>query len=207
MLTDLGGVYCEPLALNNLGQVVGTATDPNYNWHRFVYNKSSMADLQELVPANSGWEIDVVVDINDRGQIIGIGTTNGETHAFILTPEVQLVMLDIKPGSPSNIANPKSVGVLPVAILGSSVLDVTQVNPATVRVGGTVRESVSKRNKRLFRLEDVNGDNFVDAVYNVTVSQLYAEPDASSALLTLEAETFGGQKLYGEDALQFVPSK
>lgn len=49
-------------------------------------------------------------------------------------PEV--VPVDIRPGSCPNPLNCKSKGVLPVAILGTSTFDVTQVDPATVRLAG-----------------------------------------------------------------------
>ena len=210
-LSDFGGGYCVPRAINNLGQIVGTASDPDRYLHSFVYNKAPMSDLQELIPANSGWEIQGVYDINDRGQIIGTGTISGETHAFILTPDVQLVNIDIKPDNESNIVNLRSNGVISIAILGSSVFDATKVNPATVNVGGAVLESMAeskgKRDKHFFHLKDVNGDGFMDLVCKVEVSQIYVEPNASSALITLEAETLGGQKIYGEDSIQVVPSR
>lgn len=46
-------------------------------------------------------------------------------------PDVRVVM-DIRPGSCPNPLNPTSRGVLPVALLGSAELDVTQIDPATI---------------------------------------------------------------------------
>jgi len=48
------------------------------------------------------------------------------------------VYVDIKPGSCPNPLNVKSKGVLPVAILGSEDLDVTDIDPASIRLGGVV---------------------------------------------------------------------
>jgi hypothetical protein len=46
------------------------------------------------------------------------------------------VPVDIKPGSCPNPLNVKSRGVLPVAILGTSDLDVTTIDPASIRLHG-----------------------------------------------------------------------
>jgi len=46
------------------------------------------------------------------------------------------VALDIKPGSCPNPVNTRSSGVLPVAILGSNDLDVTMIDPASIRLAG-----------------------------------------------------------------------
>jgi hypothetical protein len=59
--------------------------------------------------------------------------------------EVITAALDIKPGTCPNPFNPKSQGVLPVAVVGSPTFDVTQVDTATLSlrrsdgVGGSVR--------------------------------------------------------------------
>jgi hypothetical protein len=40
-----------------------------------------------MIPANSGWtSLFQATDINNHGQIAGIGTINGEMHAFLMTP-------------------------------------------------------------------------------------------------------------------------
>ena len=46
------------------------------------------------------------------------------------------VGLDIKPGSCTNPVNIRSNGVLPVAVLGSEDLDVTRIDPASIRLAG-----------------------------------------------------------------------
>lgn len=44
-----------------------------------------MQDLNDLLPANSGWVLEQAAGINDNGIIVGRGTINGETHAFGMT--------------------------------------------------------------------------------------------------------------------------
>jgi probable HAF family extracellular repeat protein len=39
-----------------------------------------------MIPPGSGWVLIGAEDINDDGRIVGYGTKNGETRAFLLTP-------------------------------------------------------------------------------------------------------------------------
>jgi hypothetical protein len=45
-----------------------------------------MHNLNELIPADSGWLLTTARSINEKGQITGLGLLNGEFHAFVLTP-------------------------------------------------------------------------------------------------------------------------
>jgi probable HAF family extracellular repeat protein len=45
-----------------------------------------MKDLNSLIPAHSGWILTQASGINDSGQIVGWGTVNKQTHAFLLSP-------------------------------------------------------------------------------------------------------------------------
>ena len=89
-LGTLGGDRSSARAINNLGQIVGYSRiandDPN-DFHSFVWENGVMYDLFALLPANSGWapELDLGIDINDNGQIVGRGLVNGQNHAFRLT--------------------------------------------------------------------------------------------------------------------------
>jgi probable HAF family extracellular repeat protein len=46
-----------------------------------------MQSLNALIPPKSGWVLTSVTGINNRGQIVGQGLRNGETHGFMLTPK------------------------------------------------------------------------------------------------------------------------
>ena len=75
--------------INNLGQVVGLSAPIGANpGHAFVWSSSTgMLDLNNLIAANSGWLLESATAINDKGQIVGNGTLNGQTEAFLLTPQ------------------------------------------------------------------------------------------------------------------------
>lgn len=69
-----------------------------------------------------------LVVANLSGLSIGVG-------APPLLEEIR-VSLDVKPGSCPNPLNTRSKGVLPAAILGAAGFDVTEIDPATVRLEG-----------------------------------------------------------------------
>lgn len=54
--------------------------------HAFVWKNGIMRDLNKLLPANSGWELNSAQAINNRGQIVGEGKFNGQQRAYLLTP-------------------------------------------------------------------------------------------------------------------------
>lgn len=84
-LGSLGAEASRAHAINNLGQVVGYIWDEG-NYRAFVYSDGQMHDLNNLIPADSGWSLYEAYDINDHGQIVGYGSFEGQAHAFLLTP-------------------------------------------------------------------------------------------------------------------------
>ena len=64
----------------------------------------------------------------------GGGGSGGEPGTPVL-PNIP-VAVDIKPGSCPNPLNPKSGGVLPVAVLGTEDFDVTTIDPCSIRLSG-----------------------------------------------------------------------
>ena len=70
------------IGINNKGQVVGESG------HAFIWSQASgMQDLNSLIDASSGWTLFFAYAINDSGQITGSGLVNGQSHAFLLTPQ------------------------------------------------------------------------------------------------------------------------
>ena len=56
-------------------------------YHAFLFNGTTMTDLNTLINPISGWTLVEAQDINDIGQIVGYGfNSGGQEHAFLLTP-------------------------------------------------------------------------------------------------------------------------
>jgi probable HAF family extracellular repeat protein len=92
-MIDLGvlptGNFSQGNGINSWGQVVGDSDvigNPfGYVNHAFLYSHGHMYDLNDLIPSNSGWVLGSAAGINDRGEIAGSGSFNGEGRAFLLT--------------------------------------------------------------------------------------------------------------------------
>jgi hypothetical protein len=128
----------------------------------------------------------------------GAGFSNNEAFTAELT-----VGIDIKPGSDPNSINLGSAGVVPVAILGSTTFDATQVDPESVTLAGASVRLIGRGSKFACAKEDANGDGFVDLVCHVETAQFMIESGSTSAVLT--ATTFAGQNIRGEDSIHIVP--
>jgi probable HAF family extracellular repeat protein len=89
-LGTLGGSFSDTAGINNRHQIVGTSTLASGQQHAYIFSRAAMTDLNELIPAGSGWILVAATGINDAGEIVGNGSINGQTHAFLLTPEDDL---------------------------------------------------------------------------------------------------------------------
>ncbi len=84
-LGNLGGTDVTATAINDLGQVVGESSTASGASHAFIWDGGVMSDLNNLVPAQSGWDLTRATAINRAGQIVGYGRRDGRPSAFRLT--------------------------------------------------------------------------------------------------------------------------
>ena len=90
-IAQSGGVFED---INSSGQVVGYTdtiliygADP-FAYGVFLYSADVFTGILTLLPTSnaSGLGLNYPSAINDAGQIVGSGTINGQSHAFLLTP-------------------------------------------------------------------------------------------------------------------------
>jgi len=85
-LGTLGGANSFAYGLNNSGEAVGYSfLAGGGRTHGFLYDAGVMLDLNNLIPAGSGWIPTQAYAINSSGQIVGAGLFHGVEHAFLLT--------------------------------------------------------------------------------------------------------------------------
>jgi len=93
-----------PTGINSYGQIVGTALF-NGAKHGYVttpWNVHRTIDLDVLREVTrDAWSQLAPVAINDRGQIAGTGSINGEDRAFLLTPLSWQAYLPTRNGEPA----------------------------------------------------------------------------------------------------------
>jgi len=150
------------------------------------------------------WMINGTYNNPDTGQPVKNTTT------ITVLPPVT-VNIDIKPGSYPNSINPKSKGMLPIAILGNG-LDVKQIDPATININGvTLAQRAAKRKnkppKLAFSYEDVNGDGILDMVVFFRVQDLKNAGllIQGTTQLTLTGALNDGTPITGTDSIRIVP--
>lgn len=86
-MVDLG-FRGSPSAINNHGTIVGSfcvdlpLCDTS---HAFVVRDGARVDLNDLLPAGSGWVLRTAADVNDHGVVVGRGVHNGVDRAYLLT--------------------------------------------------------------------------------------------------------------------------
>lgn len=72
--------------VNSRGVIVGSSTDRAGVSRAVMWpTRTTILDLNTLLPADSGWQLWTANAINDRGQIVGMGLHRGRQRAFLLT--------------------------------------------------------------------------------------------------------------------------
>jgi len=129
--------------------------------------------------------------------------------------------IDIKPQSCPNPLNVKKKGVLPVAILGTEDIDVTQIDPATIELEGVAPlrwdwEDVATPFEPFLGKEDCmedcttdGPDGWLDLTLKFdaqeVVAALGAVEDGECWVLTLTGNLLGGTPIeFGEDVIIII---
>jgi uncharacterized delta-60 repeat protein len=131
----------------------------------------------------------------------GTGISDFALARFLGAPTAIWVPVDIKPDSADNVVPLQANGVLPVAILTTSTLDATTVDPQSVCFGAAedpaARACVARQ--PLGHREDVNGDGRVDLLLQYDVAKTGIDPGDTQACLT--GRTTDGVAIEGCDSI------
>lgn len=160
-------------------------------------------------------------------EIFNADEINDHDHAGVqclyLVPSIS-ISVDIKPGSCPNPLNLKSKGVLPVAILGTEDLDVTTIDPDTIKltrepvdcfvqpIHWSCEDVATPFEGELCDCHDLNGDGYMDLTLKFDTQELVsclALEEVAGETIPLKLtgnlkEEDGGTPITGEDCVQVL---
>jgi probable HAF family extracellular repeat protein len=103
-LGTLGGTNSFGYSVNTNLQVAGTSlTFDNRSLHAFFWQTNAILDLNRLLAAPSGWELQEARAINESGQIVGSGILDDREHAFLFNAGA-VVDIGVLPGGTNSYA-------------------------------------------------------------------------------------------------------
>ena len=238
---DSGGWHLEIVDdEGDVGQRCSLALDAGGHPHVSYYDRGSFAPFpyeyrQDLKYAHwdgAGWQIETVDSDGDVGDYSSLALDSaGYPHvgyhdtshrdlkyAYIFSDELQ-VPVDVKPHSCPNVLNVKVQGSLPVAILGTESLDISQVDPVSVRLEGVAPLTWSVADvatpyvpfvgkEEPTDCTDAGPDGFPDLKLKFAVPELIAAlgevADGDAVVVHLTGalkDEFGGTPIVGEDVV------
>jgi len=114
----------------------------------------------------------------------------------------QIVDIDIKPGSAPNCFKIDGHGVIPVAILGSPNLDVSNVDQGTLKFGG-LEVGLRGNKSPMCGMDDADGDGHLDLVCQFQDDSSAWEAGSDEATLT--GDLVNGGSIKGTDSICLKP--
>jgi hypothetical protein len=111
------------LAVNENDEVIGYYEDLNTGIGcPFLWKDGQLINLYDYLPTNQSWEWIVPEDINDYGQIVGIGyRTDIGIRAFLMTPAIPILNINVK-GGKGITASINNTGFAPATNLSWSIV-------------------------------------------------------------------------------------
>ncbi len=140
----------------------------------------------------------------------------GAMLPLVSLAQPMVVDFDIKPQSCPNPLNTNSKGTLPVAILGTDVFDVNDVDPATLLLEGVapLRWYLRDVSTPMYAGAEVcecnedSADGYMDLTVKfdrqAIVAALGTVSDGDEIVLTLTGMTVGGVEIMGQDCVAII---
>jgi len=181
-----------------------------------VYGVGFAVGEQACAPPPTEFKVDDGSLARLTGTYCGGGDINLLFYTFApvyldtIGPEV---VIDVKPGSDTNVINLKSKGVVPVAILTTGTFDACTVDPESVLFAGAAPVR--------WGLDDVDGDGYKDMLLHFKTQELNlvsaqefsalsaqgSEVSASAAKKAkLTGKTADGYQVSGTDSVRIISS-
>jgi len=126
-LGTLGGTHSLAYGINDRGAVVGksyTEGDPG-TYAAFLWDGEALVNLNSLIDPNLGWVLNQGRSINNLGQIVGAGTIDGESHAFLMTPIYALTVTEYNEDLGDVVIDPEPNDVNAPAFLAGTEVTLT----------------------------------------------------------------------------------
>jgi TolB protein len=150
---------------------------------------------------HSGGRYQIYVMNGNGTNPINISNSSNNDHFPDWQPVPISVEIDIKPGSFPNSINPRSQGVIPVAILTTSAFDATMVDALSVKFGPAGATESHGRS----HIEDIDSDGDLDLVLHFRTQATGIQCGDTSASLT--GKTISGTAIQGADSIRTVGCK
>lgn len=140
---------------------------------------------------------------------------NGPDHLLVVSdePEATEVQIDIRPFSRKNPVNPKSRGVISVAILSTETFDALSVDLGTVTLGDDDANDTPvarRRNGRLRAIQinvDADGDRDLLLFFETPALVSNGDLNWETTELILNGESHEGGAVHGSDEVVIVPRR
>lgn len=189
-----GDISSAATKINFFGQAIGSSGNAVYAdrvsavnppfvlpGRPFIWSDSGgIKDLNALISSDSGWVLNSATDINMDGKIVGLGTFNGESHGFLLTPVYTAFVQHPMRGNGGSVFSAKR-GVVPVKfVLTNNGKSTCSLPPATIAVARLAGANLGLIDEIDYFTNTDNGSNFrIDQsacqyVYNLAAPSLGA---------------------------------